>query len=442
MEMYPFKTPEALESAAALLGMDVDIMRGCFRYKTRIVAGQTIRSPLEVEDAQYARDAFVKDLYNKMFHWLVARVNETLETSNGVKSMLGILDIYGFENLESNGFEQLLINYANEKMQSLFNEEVFRAQREEYVLEGIPFSNIQDNLLNNNDDSLTIIESPSHGILSLIDEQGLLGIAGSDQALVAKMRQNFGPDGKHFNSKFENAGISSAWRGKAENFVIKHYAGDIFYSVSGFVAKNNDTLPSSVEDLYCSSTIVVVSEMKQISDNEKVFKAENSVNDRIGRSKERGKMLNRGKSFQTTLGSRFRRGLNGLVRNLKSTTSHFVRCVRPNDDSVPDSFDAINVVRQLRYSGVIEALRIQRLGFPNKFGYHDFIRCFDILFSDELRWGVNSSPEQIPVSDIQSAVDDLFKNNLCKKADLGKHSYKFGKTRLFLELTSSLHLRT
>ena len=158
------------------------------------MAGQTIRSPLEVEDAQYARDAFVKDLYNKMFDWLVARVNETLETSDGVKSMLGILDIYGFENLKSNGFEQLLINYANEKMQSLFNEEVFRAQRKGYVLEGIPFSNIQDNLLNNNDDSLTIIESPSHGILSLIDEQGLLGIAGSDQALVAKMRQNFGPD--------------------------------------------------------------------------------------------------------------------------------------------------------------------------------------------------------------------------------------------------------
>ena len=119
---------------------------------------------------------------------------------------------------------------------------------------------------------------------------------------------------------------------------------------------------------------------------------------------------------------------------MKSTTSHFVRCVRPNNDSVPDSFDAINVVRQLRYSGVIEALRIQRLGFPNKFGYHDFIRCFDILFSDELRWGVNSSPEQIPVSDIQSAVDDLFKNNLCRKADLGKHSYKFGKTRLFLRI--------
>ena len=111
--------------------------------------------------------------------------------------------------------------------------------------------------------------------------------------------------------------------------------------------------------------------------------------------------------------------------------------MRPNDDSVPDYFDAMNVIRQLRYSGVIEALRIQRLGFPNKFGYHDFIRCFDILFSDELR-GVNLSPDQISVSDIQSAIDDLFKNNLCKKAELGKHSYKFGKLDFFLELTSSL----
>ena len=163
--------------------------------------------------------------------------------------------------------------------------------------------------------------------------------------------------------------------------------------MSGFVAKNNDTLPSSVEDLYCSSTVVVVSEMKQISDNKNVCKAGNSVNDRIRRSKERGKGLNRGKSFQTTLGSRFRRGLNGLVGQVNSFPFRSM-CGRITILFL--ILLTINVVRQLRYSGVIEALRIQRLGFPNKFGYHDFIRCFDILFSDGLRWGVNSSQNKFP----------------------------------------------
>ena len=426
------ENPELLQSAATLLGMDINIMENCFRYKTRIVAGQTIKSPLEMEDSKQVRDAFAKDLYNKMFTWLVSRINTTLGTSQSVKSILGILDIYGFENLNTNGFEQLLINYANEKMQHLFNEEVFRSEQEEYITEGIPYSNIQDNLTKNNYDSLKIIESVPYGILSLIDEQGLLGIAGSDQALVAKMRQNFGPNGKYTSSYFENAGISSGWRGKSENFVIKHYASDIFYSGTNFVTKNNDTLPSSVEELYSSSIVNVVKEMKEIADIGVQNYNDNNKNSKSGPKRDRRKTFQRGNSFQTTLGSRFRRDLNVLVKNLKTTTSHFVRCIRPNDDSVPETFDASNVVRQLRYSGVIEALRIQRSGFPTKMDYHSFIYRYDILFADELRWNIHRSPELLDIKSLQNGILELFENDLCKKAELGRHSYKFGKTKLFL----------
>ena len=432
---------EVLRLAAKLLGVDEARLGRGLTLKIRTTLGSTIATPLRVKEAEQVRDALAKELYDKMFTWLVSRINSTIGTAEGVKGFIGILDIYGFENLGTNGFEQLLINYANEKLQKLFNDRVFLMEEEEYLREGVPYvkPTFVDGEAKSNtpgsSDCLTLIEDYKYGILSLVNEQSMLGVAGSDEALAAKINYAYSSNGSFPRKSFmtvsawhklktskSTGGAQNAFRGGSQtNFVVKHYAGEILYSTHGCVLKNKDTLSSIIRGIFSSSDSTVVREMHALSHGQSLEKAPSS-----GRSRHR-----KVSSLQTTVTKRFRTQLNTLVANIGETEPHFIRCIRSNGEAVPDFIDSIAVLRQLKYSGVMEALRVRRLGFSNRMPYRSFLLRYETLTNDAM-FLQNVRDNVVSIGELKEAAAGIFENDMCRQHNLGAESFKLGHTLIFL----------
>ena len=222
------ETSAAVAWAATLFHVDPTALETVLRQRVRVVGGQPIVSPLTAGEASQTRDALAKDIYNKLFTWLVHRINSTIAQTRS-DTFIGILDIYGFEDLNPNGFEQLFINYANEKLQALFNEHIFQMEEQEYARENIVFDPQE---FPDNQHCLDLIDKPPRGLLMLINEQCMRGDVGSDAALASKMHKTHGvtPGGKNKEGghpHYEVAGPSTVWRGTGLNFVVRHYAGRI-----------------------------------------------------------------------------------------------------------------------------------------------------------------------------------------------------------------------
>ena len=394
-----------VNSASSLFEIVDDNLSNVLKQRVRIVGGQPIISPLTASEACQTRDALAKDIYNKLFSWLVQRINSTIAQMKS-HTFIGILDIYGFEDLTPNGFEQLFINYAvsinfnfnflfifltktfffvffvnlippfsflqNEKLQALFNEHVFKLEEEEYSRENIVFDPQE---FPDNQKCLDLIDKPPRGILMLINEQCMRGDVGSDSALASKLHRthgdinNVGGSGGHSN--YELAGPSTVWRGTDSNFVIKHYAGKIMYTTDGFVRKNRDTLLDTIEACMYKSKNIYLSKLYASSTGAKAVKNKNGGGVRSsdrpsGRRSNRargGRGGNaRGTAISVTVGKKFKDQLSALIKTMQATTPRFVRCIKSNTEKLPLHFEAPNILRQLKYAGVMEALRVRRAG--------------------------------------------------------------------------------
>ena len=234
--------------AADLFETDATLLQEALVTKTRSAMGQTIVSPLNEENANYARDALAKAAYGRMFDWIVRRINVSI-TSTTCKNFIGVLDIYGFEDLEVNGFEQLFINFANEKLQHMFNTHIFHMEEAEYQKEGIHFNRLD---FPDNQPCLDLIEGLPMCILNLMEEECMMP-GGSDKAFASKMCR------KHkANKHFLLCGPSTPWRATDLDFAIRHYAGDIMYNCTGFVEKNRDTLLSGLGQSMADSRSVFI----------------------------------------------------------------------------------------------------------------------------------------------------------------------------------------
>ena len=339
-----------LQDCAKLLGIEGTQLELCLLQKfVQMGKGSIVAIKLNAQQSSDSRDTLVKTMYGSMFDFIISKINDSLKTK-GARYAIGILDIFGFEVFELNSFEQLCINYANEKLQHHFNEVIFSEEMKMYEDEGIPIDMI--NFVDNSE-CVKLIENKPYGLILLLDEECSLG-NGTDASYISKVDKVFGV-GKPQENKF-----FVKHRTKPLYFSVKHFAGPVEYCVTNFIDKNRDTL-----SVTCRETMMG-SDSKFIAD---LFKDNSSMGSTSGASAST-------KSSKITLGSQFRNQLISLITTLKLTEPHFIRCVKPNHQKQAGLFDGQLALRQLRYAGLFEAIRIRKSGFAYRAPLNIFANTF------------------------------------------------------------------
>jgi len=345
-------TGEEVQACASLIDIDVASLGDalCTR-RSFLPTGDSFVKPLNEDQAQDGRDALAKALYGRLFDKIVAQLNALIEGDDAVSAaadaaFIGILDIFGFESFKTNSFEQLCINFANEMLQQQFNADVFRQQQKEYEAEGVPWQSIE---YQDNEPTLELIRGKRTGILSLLDEECRLQ-SGTAAAFVQKLMS------AHPKSELLSMPKMQLDQ-KNPVFTVSHYAGKVTYDTALFLTKNTDPLhPELVEMMQASGSAALVALFASEA------KAAAKPTGGAGGARQGG----RGALFQQTVGGRFKEQLGGLMTSIASTQVHYIRCVKPNAQSVPHEFTKELVAEQLRCAGMLEAVRISRAAYPHR----------------------------------------------------------------------------
>uniref|UniRef100_A0A8B9NAF0 Myosin heavy chain 3 n=1 Tax=Accipiter nisus TaxID=211598 RepID=A0A8B9NAF0_9AVES len=393
----PDGTEEA-DKAAYLMGLNsADLLKAlcCPRVK---VGNEYVMKGQTADQVHQAVNAISKSVYEKLFLWMVMRINQQLDTKLPRQHFIGVLDIAGFEIFEFNSFEQLCINFTNEKLQQFFNHHMFVLEQEEYKKEGIEWEFIDFGM--DLAACIELIEKPM-GIFSILEEECMFPKA-TDTSFKNKLYdQHLGKSSNFQKPKPD--------KGKAEaHFSLVHYAGTVDYNITGWLEKNKDPLNETVVGLYQKSSMKILCNL---------YAAFASIDEGGGIMKKGTKK--KGSSFQT-VSVLFRENLNKLMSNLRSTHPHFVRCIIPNETKTPGLMDHKLVLHQLRCNGVLEGIRICRKGFPNKILYGDFKQRYRLL-------NVGVIPEGQFI-DSKKACEKLLSS-----IEIDHTQYKFGHTKVFFK---------
>ncbi|XP_023316209.1 unconventional myosin-XV isoform X2 [Trichogramma pretiosum] len=341
--------------AAHLLQINADGIIRALTTKTTEARNERLLTTLNIDQALDARDAFAKALYSSLFSWLVARVNHIVYKGTKQTAAISILDIFGFENFVENSFEQLCINYANENLHFYFNKHIFKLEQQEYAKEKIDWTTITytDNL-----PIIHLIAKKPVGILHLLDDESNFPKA-SDLSFLEKC---------HYNHALSE--LYSRPRMNSAEFAIKHYAGQVWYNVDGFLDKNRDTLRPDVVELLISSKIPMVSKMFQhVRNSHEANKTINKPNGRFVTMKPR----------TPTVSARFHDSLQQLLESMSQCNPWFVRCIKPNNEKAPMKYDMPCVLEQLRYTGMLETIRIRKTGYPVRLPFAHFVDRYRYL---------------------------------------------------------------
>uniref|UniRef100_A0AAQ5X7V8 Myosin-9 n=1 Tax=Amphiprion ocellaris TaxID=80972 RepID=A0AAQ5X7V8_AMPOC len=353
----------AAQKVCHLMGMNVtDFTRAILSPRIK-VGRDYVQKAQTQEQAEFAVEALAKATYERMFRWLVMRINKALDkTKRQGASFIGILDIAGFEIFELNSFEQLCINYTNEKLQQLFNHTMFILEQEEYQREGIEWSFIDFGL--DLQPCIDLIEKPASppGILALLDEECWFPKA-TDKSFVEKVLQEQGTHPKfHKPKKLKDEA----------DFCIMHYAGKVDYKADEWLMKNMDPLNDNVATLLNQSTDKFVSELWKDVDRIVGLDKVSGMSEMPGAFKTR-------KGMFRTVGQLYKEQLSKLMATLRNTNPNFVRCIIPNHEKKAGKLDPHLVLDQLRCNGVLEGIRICRQGFPNRIVFQEFRQRYEIL---------------------------------------------------------------
>uniref|UniRef100_A0A8C5I296 Myosin-7 n=1 Tax=Gouania willdenowi TaxID=441366 RepID=A0A8C5I296_GOUWI len=389
---------EDVDKVAYLMGLNsADLIKGLCHPRVK-VGNEWVTKGQNVQQVYYAVGALSKSVYEKMFLWMVVRINQSLDTKQPRQYFIGVLDIAGFEIFDFNTFEQLCINFTNEKLQQFFNHHMFVLEQEEYKKEGIEWTFIDFGM--DLQACIDLIEKPM-GIMSILEEECMFPKA-SDATFKAKLYDNH--LGKSGN--FQKPRIV---KGKPEaHFALMHYAGTVDYNINNWLVKNKDPLNETVVGLYQKSNLKLLS-----------FLFMNYAGADSDTGKAKGGTKKKGSSFQT-VSALHRENLNKLMTNLRSTHPHFVRCIIPNETKTPGAMENPLVMHQLRCNGVLEGIRICRKGFPNRILYGDFKQRYRIL-----------NPAAIP--DGQFIDSRKGGEKLLGSLDIDHSQYKFGHTKVFFK---------
>ncbi|XP_057701646.1 myosin heavy chain, fast skeletal muscle-like [Corythoichthys intestinalis] len=388
---------EVADKIAYLMGLNSADMLKALCYPRVKVGNEMVVKGQTVPQVHNAVMALSKAVYEKMFLWMVVRINEMLDTKQPRNFFIGVLDIAGFEIFDFNSLEQLCINFTNEKLQQFFNHHMFVLEQEEYKKEGIEWEFIDFGM--DLAACIELIEKPM-GIFSILEEECMFPKA-SDTTFKNKLYdQHLGKSAPFQKPK--------PTKGKAEaHFALVHYAGTVDYNVNGWLDKNKDPLNDSVVQLYQKSSMKLLALL---------FLSHASADDAKG-AKKGGKK--KGGSFQT-VSALFRENLGKLMTNLRSTHPHFVRCLIPNESKTPGLMENHLVIHQLRCNGVLEGIRICRKGFPSRILYGDFKQRYKVLNASVI-------PEGHFIDNKKAS------EKLLGSINVDHSQYKFGHTKVFFK---------
>lgn len=382
-----------MQKVCHLLGLsNVREMTDAF-LKPRIKVGrENVTKAQTIEQVEFAVQAITKALYERLFKWLVARINKSLDRSKRQgASFIGILDIAGFEIFETNSFEQMCINYTNEKLQQLFNHTMFVLEQEAYRKEGIQWTHIDFGL--DLQPCIDLIESPRMGIFSLVDEECWFP-KGSDQTLVDKLIQTHQGHAKFVKADMRRTQSNKDFAG----FCLLHYAGKVEYNAAQWLKKNQDPLNENVVALMQRSQDAFVAGLWKDADNIVGLAMETQDSSPFGSRTKKGMFR--------TLSQLYKEQLTKLMGVLNNTNANFVRCIIPNHQKSPNKIDAHLVLDQLRCNGVLEGIRICRQGFPNRIDFQEFRQRYEILTPNVVPVGFMDARKAAEKMIIQLEIDE------------------------------------
>jgi myosin-1 len=380
---------DELATTAELFGVEVDSLRKSLLNRTVEAKGQVMVRPLDPQTAAYARDALAKAVYERLFLYVVRQINLTIENktvSEADQVRIGLLDIYGFEVFEVNSLEQLFINYTNEKLQQVFIERTLKQEQEEYEREGIEWTPVE---YFNNKVICDLIEAKQQSLIALLDEACLMNK--TDELFLKNLGESF-TSHDHFEDFDKNKDQTL----DRMSFRLKHYAGDVVYSVDGFLDKNEDQLFRDLITTMGASSQSLLKDMFPPPEDTK--------------------------KRPESAGSQFRRSVNELITLLMSCDPHYVRCVKPNSAKAANTVDEELIRHQIRYLGLLENVRVRRAGFAYRSEYARFVGRYKML-------GDKSWPNYGDGTDMQGATKYLV-NEVTGVPD---ELYRLGKTKVFLK---------
>ncbi|XP_021313171.1 myosin-17 isoform X6 [Sorghum bicolor] len=365
-----------LNTAGELLMCDCEKLENALINREINTPEGVITTTVGPNSATISRDGLAKQIYSRLFDWLVNRINASIGQDPDSNKLIGVLDIYGFESFKTNSFEQLCINFTNEKLQQHFNQNVFKMEQEEYTREQINWSYIE---FVDNQDVLDLIEKKPGGIIALLDEACMFPKS-THETLSQKLYEKFKNHKRFTKPKLSRTA-----------FTIQHYAGDVTYQSDQFLDKNKDYVVAEHQELLNASKCSFVSGLFPPATEENT------------------------KSSKSSIATRFKVQLHELMETLSSTEPHYIRCIKPNSVLKPGIFENTNVLQQLRCSGVLEAIRISCAGYPTRKQFHDFLHRFRVLAPEILK---EKNDEKVSC---QKILDKM-----------GLQGYQIGITKVFL----------
>ncbi|XP_062206677.1 myosin-17-like isoform X2 [Phragmites australis] len=365
-----------LNTAGELLMCDCKKLENALINREINTPEGVITTSVGPNSATISRDGLAKQIYSRLFDWLVNRINASIGQDPNSNQLIGVLDIYGFESFKTNSFEQLCINFTNEKLQQHFNQNVFKMEQEEYTREQINWSYIE---FVDNQDVLDLIEKKPGGIIALLDEACMFPKS-THETLSQKLYEKFKSHKRFTKPKLSRTA-----------FTVQHYAGDVTYQSDQFLDKNKDYVVAEHQELLNASKCPFVSGLFPPVTEENT------------------------KSSKSSIATRFKMQLHELMETLSSTEPHYIRCIKPNSVLKPAIFENTNVLQQLRCSGVLEAIRISCAGYPTRKLFHDFLHRFRVLAPEILK---EKNDEKVTC---QKILDKI-----------GVQGYQIGRTKVFL----------
>uniref|UniRef100_A0A674IF69 Unconventional myosin-Ib n=1 Tax=Terrapene triunguis TaxID=2587831 RepID=A0A674IF69_9SAUR len=387
------KDKNELKEICELTGIDQSVLERAFSFRTVEAKQEKVSTTLNVAQAYYARDALAKNLYSRLFSWLVTRINESIKAQTKVrKKVMGVLDIYGFEIFEDNSFEQFIINYCNEKLQQIFIELTLKEEQEEYIREDIEWTHIE---YFNNAIICDLIENNQTGILAMLDEECLRPGTVTDDTFLEKLNQVCATH-QHFESRMSKCSRFLNDTSLPHScFRIQHYAGKVMYQVEGFVDKNNDLL---YRDL-----------------SQAMWKANHSL---IKALFPEGNPAKINLKRPPTAGSQFKASVATLMKNLQTKNPNYIRCIKPNDKKAAHIFNEALVCHQVRYLGLLENVRVRRAGYAFRQPYELCLERYKMLCKQT--WPHWRGPAR-------AGVEVLF-----NELEIPKEEYSFGRSKIFI----------
>merc|ERR1712042_401510 len=376
------------ERVAHLLGLPVKEFHNSLTKPRVKVGTEYVNKGQNMKQVTFAVGALCKSMFERLFLWQVIKINKALDTKERRSYFIGVLDIAGFEIFEYNSFDQLCINYTNERLQQFFNHHMFVLEQEEYKKEGIKWESIDFGM--DLARTIDLIEKPG-GILAMLEEECIVPKA-TDQTYLAKMHKVHA--GK--NDSYKKPTPKETKQGGGD-FILHHYAGSVGYSVAGWLEKNKDPINEHTASLFAKATEPLLSSLFVDYDPDKAGKR-------------------KGSAFQT-VSYRHKEQLKGLMDTLMATHPHFVRCIIPNENKAPGEVDGQLILHQLRCNGVLEGIRICRKGFPSRMGFNDFKQRYQIL-----------AASAIPPGFIDGKVAC---EKLIEALQLDENEFRIGLTKVF-----------